>query len=109
MVGEYLGFGGVCEYSKTSLEEIVHGSSDYGYTTVGFEAEISSPFDQNQFLGNLFIKMPLTEAVNILTSVSFDDNRVANRAGLGFGLGLNFQLDRFTVGGGLLNRFRASW
>ena len=77
------------------------------YTTVGFEAEISSPLDGNRFMGNLFVKMPLTDRANILTSVSFDDNRVANRAGLGFGLGFDVQLDRLALGGGLLNRFRA--
>ncbi|MCK5785092.1 MAG: hypothetical protein KAH54_00890 [Candidatus Sabulitectum sp.] len=77
------------------------------YTTVGFEAEVASPLDKNQFLGNLFVIMPLTEQMNILTSVSFDDNRVANRAGLGFGLGFDLQLDRFSVGCGLLNRFKA--
>ncbi len=76
-------------------------------TTVGFEAEIVSPFDHNRFLGNLFVLMPLTEDLNILTSVSFDDNRVANRAGLGFGLGFDMRVSSFTLGGGLLSRFKS--
>ncbi len=76
-------------------------------TTVGFEAEIVSPFDSNRFLGNLFIQMPMTETMNVLTSVSFDDNRVANRAGLGFGLGFDMRVNRFTLGAGLLSRFKS--
>ncbi|MCK5132810.1 MAG: hypothetical protein KAR40_11730 [Candidatus Sabulitectum sp.] len=76
-------------------------------TTVGFEAQIASPLDHNRFTGNLFFQMPLTENMNALTSVSFDDSRVANRAGLGYGLGFDLRLDRFIVGGGLLTRFKA--
>lgn len=76
-------------------------------TTVGFEIQIASPLDHNRFMGNLFFQMPLTGKMNALTSVSFDDNRVANRAGLGFGLGFDFRLNRFVVGGGLLSRFKA--
>lgn len=44
MVGEHLGFGGVAEYAKPSMEEIRLGSSAHGYTTVGF---VSSPFFSN--------------------------------------------------------------
>lgn len=76
-------------------------------TTVGFEAQISSPLDNNRFMGNMFVKMPLTENMNALTSVSFDDNRVANRAGLGFGLGFDLRVNRFVLGAGILNRFKA--
>lgn len=76
-------------------------------TTVGFEAQMASPFEDNRFLGNLFFQMPLTETMNALTSVSFDDNRVANRAGLGFGIGFDLRINRFSVGGGLLSRFKA--
>ncbi|MCD4706910.1 MAG: hypothetical protein K8S62_04145 [Candidatus Sabulitectum sp.] len=76
-------------------------------TTVGFEAQITSPLDHNRFMGNLFFQMPLTENMNALTSVSFDDHRVANRAGLGFGLGFDLRLNRFVIGGGLLSRFKA--
>lgn len=76
-------------------------------TLVGFEAQISSPLDHNRFMGNMFFQMPLTETLNALTSVSFDDNRVANRAGLGFGLGFDLRINRFTVGGGLLSRFKS--
>ncbi len=36
MVGEYLGFGGVTEYAKPSLEEMRLGSDAHGYTTAGF-------------------------------------------------------------------------
>ena len=37
MLGEYLGFGGISEYAKPSMEQIRLGSSADGYTTVGFE------------------------------------------------------------------------
>lgn len=76
-------------------------------TLVGFEAQINSPLDHNRFMGNMFFQMPLTEKMNALSSVSFDDNRVANRAGLGFGLGFDLRLNGFTLGGGLLSRFKA--
>jgi len=36
MVGEYLGWGGLMDYAKPSLEEIRLGSDAYGYTTEGF-------------------------------------------------------------------------
>ena len=75
--------------------------------TVGFEGELISPFDSNRFLGKLSIIMPLTKNLNALTSASFDDQRVANRAGFGFGLGFSGRIGRFNLGGGILNRFRA--
>jgi len=39
MVGEYLGFGGVADYAKDSMEEIRLGSSAHGYGTAGFAAD----------------------------------------------------------------------
>ncbi len=51
--------------------------------------------------------MPLRSNLNALTSVSFDDQRVANRAGLGFGIGFAWTLNELEVNGGLLSRFRA--
>jgi len=76
-------------------------------TTVGFEAQIASPLDHNRFTGDMFIKMPLNDDLNTLVSVSFDDNRVASRAGLGFGLGFDLRLGRFDIAAGLLNRFKS--
>ncbi len=74
---------------------------------MGFEAELASPLDQNLFLGKLFLTMPLTKSLEALISVSFDDNRVANRSGFGFGMGFSGRVGQFTIGGGVLNRFRA--
>ena len=37
MVGEYLGFGGVSDFAASSMDEIREGTSNHGYTTVGFE------------------------------------------------------------------------
>lgn len=75
--------------------------------TVGFEGEVNSPFDENHFLGKLSVIMPLRSNLNALTSVSFDDQRVANRAGLGFGLGFDLSLDRMDLTGGVISRFKA--
>lgn len=104
---------GVC-YSSGSehMEESVSfGGSAYAehlkHITVGFEAEVVSPFDANRFIGKLSVIMPLTKNLDVLTSASFDDQRVANRAGFGFGLGFNGHIGRVTLGGGILNRFRA--
>ncbi len=51
MVGEYLGFGGISDYAKSSMEEIRLGSSNYGYTTVGFDESglynINTLYDQD--------------------------------------------------------------
>ncbi len=49
MVGEYLGFGGVSDFAKPSLEELRLGSDNYYYETVGFSA--NSWFDT---LGTLY-------------------------------------------------------
>ncbi|MFZ5564844.1 MAG: C25 family cysteine peptidase [Thermodesulfobacteriota bacterium] len=38
LAGEWLGFGGVSEFSSNGLEEIRLGSDNYGYTTAGFAA-----------------------------------------------------------------------
>lgn len=75
--------------------------------TVGFEGELISPFDSNHFLGKLSVIMPLTKNLDALTSASFDDQRIANRAGFGFGLGFSGHIDRFNLGIGIFNRFRA--
>jgi hypothetical protein len=75
--------------------------------TVGFEAELASPADQNRFKGKLFIHMPLRAELNAHTSVSFDDQRVANRAGFGFGLGFDLELGGLNLASGVLTRFTA--
>lgn len=75
--------------------------------TVGFEGELISPLDTNHFLGKLSVIMPLTSKLNAMTSASFDDQRIANRAGFGFGLGFVSHMGRFTLGSGVFNRFRA--
>ena len=104
---------GVSYSSETEFMEdiLAFGGSAYAEhlkkITMGFEAEITSPFDKNLFLGKLFLTMPFTKSLEALVSVSFDDNRVANRAGFGFGMGFSGRIGRFTAGGGILNRFRS--
>ncbi|MFW6221512.1 MAG: C25 family cysteine peptidase [Fibrobacterota bacterium] len=41
MCGEHLGFSGVSEYAKNSMEEIRLGADSHGYTTAGFAANES--------------------------------------------------------------------
>lgn len=104
---------GISYSSETMyMEDIIAlGGSAYAEhlkkATIGFEAELTSPLDKNRFLGKLFMSMPLTKSMEALISVSFDDNRVANRAGFGFGMGFSGHVGQFTIGGGILNRFRA--
>jgi hypothetical protein len=40
MCGEHLGFGGASEYAGGSLDEMVDGSSEHGYTTVGLPSDV---------------------------------------------------------------------
>ena len=104
---------GICYSSGTEyMEETVSmGFSAFAEhlksITVGFEGELISPFDSNHFLGKLSIIMPLTENLNALTSASFDDQRIANRAGFGFGIGFIGHVDRFDMEVGVFNRFKA--
>lgn len=44
MLGEYLGFGGVTEYAKDSMEQIRLGGDYDGYFTYGFENHIQPDF-----------------------------------------------------------------
>ena len=50
MVGEYLGFGGIADYAKSSMEEIRLGSDLHGYVTSGFAQAplfaVSTLYDQ---------------------------------------------------------------
>ncbi len=39
LVGEYLGFGGVADYANAYLDELIDGSSEHGYTTVGIPSD----------------------------------------------------------------------
>lgn len=104
---------GICYSSPTEyMEDAVSvGVSAYAEhlkkITVGFEGELLSPFDANHFLGKLSVIMPLTKNLNALTSASFDDQRVANRAGFGFGMGFSGNIGRFDLGMGILNRFKS--
>ncbi len=45
MLGEHLGFGGISEYAKSSMEEIRTGTSNHGYTSTGFSADASFSVD----------------------------------------------------------------
>jgi hypothetical protein len=40
LVGEYLGFGGIADWGGNYLDELIDGSSEHGYTTVGFPSDL---------------------------------------------------------------------
>jgi len=40
LVGEYIGFGGIAEWGGNYLDELIDGSSEHGYTTVGFPSDL---------------------------------------------------------------------
>lgn len=56
-------------------------------TRTGFEAEIVSPLDRNDFTGKLFIESPITDRFDIRTAVLFNEGYESSRTSLGFGLG----------------------
>ncbi|PKP59005.1 MAG: hypothetical protein CVT88_06395, partial [Candidatus Altiarchaeales archaeon HGW-Altiarchaeales-1] len=47
MIGEHLGFGGIAEYGGSYKDEIISGSTNNGYTTVGFPEDynVSTLYD----------------------------------------------------------------
>lgn len=72
MVGEYLGFGGVAEYAKPSMEQIRLGGSYDGYFTYGFENHIQPSFYDFDTSVNLYdtetYTWPKSELINLMNS-----------------------------------------
>jgi len=54
MVGEHLGFGGVAEYAKPSMEQIRLGGTYDGYSTYGFENHPQTNFYDFDTTDNLY-------------------------------------------------------
>ncbi len=71
MLGEYLGFGGVSDYAKASMEEIRLGSCGHGYCTVGF-ANHTQPdfydFDTSQNLYDADGTWPKSSLIALMNS-----------------------------------------
>ena len=59
---------------------------------MGFEAEITSPFEENYFQGKLTLETPIRDDINILTGVGFYDGKNMNRTGFTFSLGGNYRV-----------------
>ena len=68
-----------------------------GNSTIGFEAEVISPFDENSFFGKLTVQMPLREDMNIMTGVGFYDGANMERTGMAFSLGGNIRFDQILL------------
>lgn len=68
MVGEHLGFGGVSDYAKNSMEEIRLGSSEHGYATIGFENSVASDYFNTQTLYDADALWSAPELVEIMNS-----------------------------------------
>ena len=64
MVGEHLGFGGVSEYGKESMEEIRLGSSEHGYSTAGFATCPSFTVDTLYEKDGMWAKSDVIEKIN---------------------------------------------
>ena len=80
MLGEYLGFGGVADYAKASMEEIRLGSSEHGYTTVGFENHTQPDFYDFDTSVNLY-DMDATWSKNQLIALMNDGVHIFNHLG----------------------------
>jgi hypothetical protein len=78
MVGEYLGFGGVADYASTSKDEIRTGTSEHGYTTVGFE---DSPFSPTHDVSTLYDAPDYTWLPQELIDVINGDIHIINHLG----------------------------
>lgn len=65
LVGEHLGFGGEGEYGAWSLEELIGGTSNHGYITVGFPTEFN--FDElydRDYPGNDWPRSEIVARIN---------------------------------------------
>lgn len=66
MVGEYLGFGGVADWGGNYKDEIIDGSTNHGYVTVGIPSEkytIDTLYDRD-WPGNDWPNTELIERIN---------------------------------------------
>lgn len=78
MVGEYLGFGGESDYAANTMNELIDGTSNHGYTTVGIPSDmyaIDSIYDRS-WSGNDWPASELTNRIN-------SDLHVVNHLGHG--------------------------
>jgi len=65
-VGEHLGFGGVSEYAANSLEQLIDGSVESGYTTTGVSSTqylIDELYDRD-WVNNSWPRSELTARIN---------------------------------------------
>jgi len=63
-----------------------------GNSTIGFEIEVISPFDANDFIGKLSVSTPLRPEIDLLTGVGFYDGEEMERTGMAYSLGGNYRL-----------------
>jgi peptidase C25-like protein/thrombospondin type 3 repeat protein len=85
MVGEYLGFGGVAEYAKNSMEEIRLGSSVAGFTTKGFSEnsffDVSTLYEADQSWSSGTLASIINGGVHILNHLGHCNVNYAMKMG----------------------------
>ncbi|PKP59855.1 MAG: hypothetical protein CVT89_00775 [Candidatus Altiarchaeales archaeon HGW-Altiarchaeales-2] len=70
MIGEYLGFGGIADYGGSYKDEIISGSTNNGYTTVGFPGDynVSTLYDRD-WPGHNWPKSEIISIINNNTHI----------------------------------------
>jgi hypothetical protein len=74
MVGEYLGFGGIMDYAKASMEELLDGCNEHGYRTKGIP---TSSFN----IRTLFEKIRGWFGAGILSKINAGNLNMVNHLG----------------------------
>ncbi len=103
-VGDDLFNAGVC-YTSGSQDRYysrlaIAGSATaehLGNTTVGFEGEIRSPFDENLFDGKLSIVAPIRDRVDLMAGVGFRDAVSMHRVGTIFSVGGSYTAEKLRL------------
>ncbi len=83
-------------YSRISIAGRAR-AEHIGNTTMGFEGEIVDPFDNQFFIGKLFLETPIRSNMNIFAGVGFNEGENMNRVGLAFSVGGNYSTGRVRV------------
>jgi len=80
LVGEYLGFGGIAEWGGNYMDELIDGSSEHGYTTVGFPTDIydvQTLYERDGNWSKWDLINHLDEGVHILNHLGHGNNDYA--------------------------------
>jgi len=78
MVGEFLGFGGIMDHAKASMEELLDGCNEHGYRTVGIPTT-GDGFKYN--LRTLFEKIASWFGAGIISKINAGNLNMVNHLG----------------------------